>query len=492
MLLTITSTSDRAQAPATDLGYLLHKHPDRAQKFGLGVGTAHVFYPRADADTCTAALLLEVDPIALVRGRGQRPAEGFSLAQYVNDRPYAASSMLAVALGKVFRTAVAGRCDARPDLPATRLSLDLHIPALPCRGGPDLARQMFEPLGWRTQATVVPLDPELGWGDSPYLDLRLTGQSRLSDALSQLYVLLPVLDDAKHYWVSPDEVEKLVRAGEGWLADHPQRRLITERYLRHQRRLVDEASERLAGLEDTAADEVGAEIPAELADPVAEESREGSERGGERLSDLRIRAVVAALRELGAHKVADLGCGEGRLLAELLTDPGFERILGVDVSARQLRIAERRLRLDRLPERARARIDLRQSSLVYTDPALNGFDAAVLAEVIEHVDPSRLPALAGAVFGAARPGAVLVTTPNAEYNPRYGLAEGLTRHRDHRFEWTREQFAAWAATICAEYGYTVSFTDIGEPDPTAGAPTRMAVFRLDPAATNAVSTEVSR
>lgn len=529
MLLTITSTSDRSQSPATDLGYLLHKHPERAQKFGLPVGTAHVFYPRADEQTCTAALLLEVDPIALVRGRGQHPADGFSLAQYVNDRPYAASSLLAVALGKVFRTAVAGRCDARPDLPATTLNLELHVPALPCRGGADLARRMFEPLGWHTEATAVPLDPELGWGDSAYLDLRLTGQTRLSDALSQLYVLLPVLDDAKHYWVSTDEVDKLIRAGEGWLAGHPERALITERYLRHQRRLVDEAAERLAGLEDTAPGQAEAEFPADLpADLPAEEPAEeqtgptesngpteagvpaGSDERrppegpaasgtGARPADTgdqqpevplrtrRIEAVLAVLADLPVRSVVDLGCGEGRLLAALLADPRYERLLGVDVSVRELRIAARRIGLERLPERARARIDLRQSSLVYTDPALSGFDAAVLAEVIEHVDPSRLPALALAVFGTAHPGTVVVTTPNAAYNPRYGMAGGQTRHPDHRFEWDQEQFRSWAEEVAGRYGYTVRIDPIGEPDPEAGPPTQMAVFTAQPDATAEVS-----
>ena len=206
VLLTITSTAPGA----TDLGYLLHKHPGRAQSFDVSVGRAHVFYPAATDRRCTAALLLEVDPVGLVRGR----TAGTALAQYVNDRPYAASSMLAVALGRVFRTALAARCDARPDLPDRRLPLEIHVPALPCRGGPAVAARVFAPLGWSVAATPVPLDPTIpAWGDSRYVDLRLTGDARLADALNHLYVLLPVLDDAKHYWVAPDEIEKLLRSG---------------------------------------------------------------------------------------------------------------------------------------------------------------------------------------------------------------------------------------------------------------------------------------
>ena len=134
MLLTITTT----RAPATDLGYLLHKHPDRLQTFDTAAGAAHVFYPEATAERCTAALLLEVDPIALVRGPGRtnKPSDG-ELAQYVNDRPYAASSMLAVALKEAFRTALTGRCDAQPELAESSIPLAIHVPALRCRGGAD-------------------------------------------------------------------------------------------------------------------------------------------------------------------------------------------------------------------------------------------------------------------------------------------------------------------------------------------------------------------
>ena len=248
VLLTISTTHE----PATDLGYLLHKHPGRVQSFTESVGTAHVFYPEATERRCTAALLLEVDPVALVRGRKGPPGDGFALGQYVNDRPYAASSMLAMALKDVFRTALTGRCDARPELAQAPIPLTIHVPSMPCRGGADLLRRLFEPLGWQVEASVGQLDhavPE--WGESRYLDVRLTGDVRLADALNHLYVLLPVLDDAKHYWVSDDEVDKLIRAGGGWLSAHPDRELITRRYLAHRRELAASALARLAEVDDT-------------------------------------------------------------------------------------------------------------------------------------------------------------------------------------------------------------------------------------------------
>ncbi|TDD50218.1 3' terminal RNA ribose 2'-O-methyltransferase Hen1, partial [Nonomuraea terrae] len=266
MLLMISTTA----TPATDLGFLLHKHPERVQEFGQSFGTATVFYPEAGAERCTAALLLDVDPVALVRSRGKGSPD-FSLSQYVNDRPYAASSLLAVALADVFRTARAGRCKARPELPGTPLPLELRLPALPCRGGPELAQRLFEPLGWAVDARPVPLDegfPE--WGESRYVGLTLRGTVRVADALNHLYVLLPVLDDAKHYWIAPDEVDKLVRAGEGWLAGHPDRTLITRRYLGRRRALERTALARLAELGDDLEERLDPPIDEDPTDPTTE------------------------------------------------------------------------------------------------------------------------------------------------------------------------------------------------------------------------------
>ena len=251
MLLTITTTI----TPASDLGFLLHKHPGRVQAFELSVGTAHVFYPEVSEERATAALLLEVDPVRLVRGRRGPAGEGFALGQYVNDRPYAASSMLSVAIKEVFRTALSGRSQGRQDLADSRIPLELRVPALPCRAGADLVHRVFEPLGWQVETGSTPLDPAIpGWGDSRYLNVRLTGEVRLADALNHLYVLLPVLDDAKHYWISTDEIDKLVTAGGGWLASHPERELITRRYLSHRGEFTREALARLADVRAGVAD----------------------------------------------------------------------------------------------------------------------------------------------------------------------------------------------------------------------------------------------
>lgn len=474
VLLTITTTLDQP----TDLGFLLHKHPDRVQRFEQSHGTAHVFYPDADERRCTAALLLDVDPIELVRTRGKGTPD-FSLGQYVNDRPYAASSLLASAMANVFRTAMRGRCDARPELAQTPIPLEIVLPALPCKGGPGQAERFFAPLGWDVSAVPVPLDPEFGeWGDSRYVTLKLTGTLRLADALNQMYVLLPVLDDAKHYWMAPDEVDKLIRAGEGWLAAHPDRGAITRRYLADRRGLVRSALGRLADAEDA---------PEEELDPVQVEEEPASAEDGEdqtpkeqpvSLAEHRLQAVVRALHDENAQRVIDLGCGTGRLLARLLEDGFFTEISGTDVSYRALNHAWRRLRWDDRPRRGDGRVrDVFQGALTYADDRFAGYEAAVLTEVVEHIDPPRLGAVERVVFGHAAPRVVIVTTPNAEHNVRYeGLAPGAMRHPDHRFEWTRAEFRAWAGRVAAAHGYRVRHVPVGGDDPEVGAPTQMGVF----------------
>ncbi|MFE1425483.1 3' terminal RNA ribose 2'-O-methyltransferase Hen1 [Streptomyces fungicidicus] len=476
MFLTI-STTGSAERPATDLGFLLHKHPEKAQRFSTSYGTAHVLYPEAEAERCTAALLLEVDAVALVRrgkGKGRGGAPDAALAQYVNDRPYAASSLLAVALSAVFSSAMRGVCNARPELPGRPLPLRVEIPALPARGGPGLVGRLFEPLGWTVGAEPVALDGEFPqWGDSRYVRLVLEAETlTLAEALRHLYVLLPVLDDAKHYWVASDEVDKLLRAGAGWLPGHPEQRLITSRYLSRRWSLTREAMERLELVRLAEADDSDVE---EIDNAVAAETE--AEEKPTPLAVQRREAILAALRAAGASRVLDLGCGQGQLVQAMLRDPSFTEVVGLDVSVRALTIASRRLKLDRMGERQAARVKLLQGSLAYTDKRLRGYDAAVLSEVIEHLDLPRLPALEYAVFGAARPRTVLVTTPNVEYNVRWeSLPAGHVRHGDHRFEWTRDEFRAWARMVAERHGYDVEFVPVGPDDPEVGPPTQMAVF----------------
>jgi 3' terminal RNA ribose 2'-O-methyltransferase Hen1 len=460
VLLTISNST----SPARDMGFLLHKNPDNVRTVRLAFGDAHVFYPEASDERCTVALLLEIDPIALVRrGRG---GNDFALSEYVNDRPYVASSFMSVAIAKVFGSALGGRGD-RPELADAPLTLSTRIPVLPCRGGESLLRRLFEPLGYDLEMTSIPLDPAFpAWGDSRYFDVRLAASVRLRDLLGHLYVLLPVLDDDKHYWVSHDEIDKLLQRGSGWLEQHPERELIAHRYLRHQPRLAQEALTRLLEEGQTHPD-------------TPEEEDHGEDAIDARMSlrDQRLAAVVAAVKTSGARRVLDLGCGDGRLLRELLKDGDIEEAVGVDVSAGILGKAARRLNLHEMAPAQRERVRLIQGSLTYHDRRLVGYDAAVLMEVVEHLDPDRLPALERSVFSEAAPATVVVTTPNAEINVRFeGLAPGALRHRDHRFEWTRDEFRMWAEAIAERNGYTLRLEPVGPDDAELGSPTQMAVF----------------
>lgn len=465
MLLTIATT----HRPATDLGFLLHKNPARPgmQHFDLSFGRARVFYPEANEERCTAALLLDVDPIALVR-RPKREAAPVAHDHYVNDRPYVASSFLSVAIAAVYGSALAGRSRERPELAETRLPLTARLAAVPMRGGAGESRRLFEPLGYEVAVEGHPLDPAIpDWGGSPYWTLELRATTRLRELLAHLYVLIPALDEQKHYWVGDDEVAKLLKHGEGWLADHPAREMIATRYLKRRRLLVADALARLA--DEGATDPDGA-----AASPAAGREIAVEERGG--LRELRLRAVRDALEEVGARRVLDLGCGEGRLLGLLAEDSTFAEIVGVDASVRALEAARRRV-TERLPEEQRERVTLLHGALTYRDQRLAGFDAAAAVEVIEHLDPTRLAAFARAVFGATRPTRVVVTTPDRDHNALFpDLAPGAFRHPDHRFEWGRAEFRAWAEEVGERFGYGVRIAPIGDEDAALGAPTQMAVF----------------
>jgi 3' terminal RNA ribose 2'-O-methyltransferase Hen1 len=465
MLLTLTTT----HRPATDLGYLLHKNPTKLQTFELSFGKAHVFYPEATPARCTAALLLDVDPVGLVRNRKVPSGEGFALEQYVSDRPYAASSFLSVAIARIFGSALGGRSRGRPELAEAPMPLVAKVAALPCRGGEGFLRSLFEPLGYAVGATQFPLDERFpAWGDSPYFTVELSAECRLSALLTHLYVLIPVLDDDKHYWVGEAEVEKLLRHGEGWLAMHPQREAIALRYLKHRRHLMRETLARL--------------VEEDQGDPDADAEAHGQEEETLEkrisLNEERLGAVVAALKASEAKRVLDLGCGEGKLLEALLAERQFEEIAGVDVSSRTLERAADRLRLEQLPTKQRERVRLLQGALTYRDRRLRGFDAAAVVEVVEHLDPTRLDSFSRVLLECARPQTVVMTTPNSEYNVRFeNLPAGALRHKDHRFEWTRAEFEQWTNGVASRFGYTVRLAPIGPNDPAVGSPTQMAVFK---------------
>lgn len=464
MLLTITTT----HFPADDLSYLLHKHPGKIQSVDLSAGKAHIFYPEVSEQKCTAALLLDIDPVGLVRSAGPK-GNDFALDQYVNDRRYVSSSFMSAAIAKAYSSALNGRCKDKPELVDVTMPFSVKLSVLPVKGGEAVLASLFEPLGYQIKAVQHPLDPAFPeWGYSRYFTVELHNKLTLQQLLSHLYVLIPVCDNDKHYWVNQEEVEKLLTKGKDWLEIHPAKEMIVRRYLKNQRSLANQALGVLLTkdeVEEAAENEIAVEAATDIEEPQL------------RIHELRLQAAKDELLLAGAKRVADLGCGEGKLIKLLLGEKQFEFVLGMDVSYRSLEIAKERLKLERMPERQLQRIQLIQGSLTYRDKRLEGFDGAALVEVIEHLDEPRLAALERSVFEYAKPGMVIITTPNAEYNVRFAdYQEGKMRHTDHRFEWTRKEFESWSTDLAVKYSYNVIFKPVGEVDAEVGALSQMAVF----------------
>ena len=437
--------------PATDLGFLLHKHPDRLHTADLGFGRATMGYPRADEEGCEFVLALDVDPVALVTAGGDA-----AVTDYVSPRPYAASSFVSVAISRCLGTALNGRSKERQALADVAIPLECTVAPFPTRdptGG--AVRRAFEPLGW---------DVDLLWpdgdADAPgarsHATLRLVGEARVRDLLSHLYVLLPALGGDKHYWISGDEVDKLVAKGGEWLRDHPERDAIVRGYMARHRPLGDEAVRALDGDD--------APFP-------------HRPRFGRPLHDRRHDVAVDLVRSTGAVRVADVGCSDGVLAVRLAVETPAREVIAVDPDPAALRRVRRRL--EDAPSDARAKVRPMHGALGYGDRRLNDVDLVALLEVVEHLDPDRVdPAVDGLMD--SRPRRVVVTTPNRAYNAFYGMDPEALRHPDHRFEWTRDEFVAWAERVAERHGYAVEHGGIGDPmeddEGTTHLPTSMAVL----------------
>lgn len=467
MLLTISTT----HSPATDLSFLLHKHPGKLQTFELSFGYAHVFYSETSPECCSLSLMLDIDPIQLFQSNKGSKNSNFALQQYVNDRPYAASSFLSVAIAQVFGSALSGQCKTKPDLVERPIPLKATISVISSQDGEELISRLFVPLGYEVKVSQYPLDEHFpDWGISNYFTLQIQATTTLKLLLSHLYILIPVLDNDKHYFVGEDEINKLTSHGEGWLSTHPEKDLIVERYLRHRRNLTESALALLR--EEDSTDKDKAEDHGDLKEETVEKSIG--------LNQQRVDSVYSEIKAIGGTRFIDLGCGEGKLIKKVLPEPQFMEIAGMDVSIRNLSKADSYLQIDRLPEIQRKKLKLFQGSLLYKDKRLQGYDVATLIEVIEHLDPIRLELMEKVVFGNASPGSVIVTTPNREYNRNWAnLADGKFRHPDHHFEWTRDEFQTWAKRVASQYLYLVNFKSIGPEDSEIGSPTQMAIFKRE-------------
>ena len=457
----------------SDLGYLLHKNPARVFSRAVSSGVATVFYSENSAVNCTAVLYVDVDPIALVRGK-HKQTTGL-LDQYVNTRPFVANSILSVAINKCFSQTMAGKSKSRQTLADQKLPFEVTLGPVACQGDKDFVLSLFEPLGFTCTVTSLGDDAV-----TKLYSIQLSASVRLSDLLNQLYVLIPVLDNSKHWWVDQDEVDNLFKKGACWLAQHPMREKITRRALKNRRELADVLLDRLSELDGEQcsdwtqiANATGGVKPARI-------EVSASNDAPVRLHEQRLDRVTQLLQEHSVSRVLDLGCGEGKLVSRLQKKLQFTNIVGVDPSLRSLRRARELFYLEDGGQALNERLQFQLGSLTYADRRLRGFDAATLIEVIEHIDTNRLGSLERSLFGDARPRVIIVTTPNADYNAKFqNLSAGEFRHEDHRFEWSRNEFAAWCQKISKKYAYQVTIEALGPVDEQHGSPSQLASFTID-------------
>ncbi|WNJ18733.1 3' terminal RNA ribose 2'-O-methyltransferase Hen1 [Pontibacter sp. G13] len=444
------------------LGFLLHKHPDRVQSVSLPAGKATICYPVKEADRITMVLVLELDGHALARKARSHRKGDFALAQYVNDRPFVASSLMSTAIAQGFGSALNGRCKDHPEWVDLPLDLEVELPVLPApRGGVEMVQRWFNPLGYAVEAEAIPLDddrPE--WGESRYCRVRIRQQIPLRTLLRHLYVLIPAFDRNQHHYLAEDHLQKLLDKGGKWLANHPERTWIVGRYLAQAPNLRKKVQE--VWMQEAQSEQAQTE-------PEPHDPRKS-------LHDIRLDWITNWVKGHAEESVADLGCGDGKLLMRLHPLAQIKRLVGLDLSTRDLHRARKRLRLEE-HNRLNQRVELLHGSLTYLDERIQGVSCAILSEVIEHLELDRLPEVEFHLFEFVKPKHVLITTPNAEYNVRFEQLEaGTFRHPDHRFEWTRAEFQQWADSICEQYAYTVDIQPIGDLDPEVGAPSQIAIF----------------
>ncbi len=432
---------------ADKISFLLHKSPNKLHQFSLGFGSAYVFYSKYERNDVSFSLLVDIDPIDLVRGKNKNSQGIFD---YVNDRPYATSSFLCSAIAQVFSTALSGRSKEYEHLVKEEMEFKVEVVSLKVKTNLIMLNKIFDPLGYELEIKSHLLDEKIfGEEESNYVDLILKNKLTLQSVLQHLYVLIPVFDNNKHYFVNNDEVEKLLSKGGDWIDVHPEKDFITSRYLNSK--FID--AKKLESLFSK------------------EQNKMIEERKKNSLNSQRLSQVTDVIESLNIKSLVDLGCGEGKLIKELLNNTSVEKILGVDISINVLKKAARKLKYDTVKDK----IELVQSSAVYYDERFTEYEAICLIEVIEHIDEQKLYLLKENVFNLVKPKYVIITTPNVEYNTVYEL-DGY-RHSDHRFEWSRSEFRLWCEEICNQYNYDVEYFSIGEEMETVGNSTQMGVFK---------------
>lgn len=454
MQLAIKATGEGAKM----LSFLLSKNPqnlyDRMEK-GYRVRLTYTVFSDSEVE---ALIFVTPDPVELVKNS----PDTYEITQYINDREFVVSSIFCSNTRSALGTALNGR-PKEEYLDWAKHAFQLTIGFGPVATDlPDAAiKNLFEPLGYQTEIERGRADYNFQFKErSSARFINLQSKVTLQNALQHLFVLIPVLDDYRHYFIDEREIEKLERYGEGWLADHPLKELIIKRTLRF-RELIDQMV--LNSHQTELINEAVTPEPNISSQPVV------------RLNKLRYQRLVKIIEDLAAREsIVDFGAGEGKLSVRLGFIPGVKEILAVEPTEKeQLRA------LKRFSEASRKDDFIAPTpvwgSLFYYDEQLCGKDVMILSEVIEHIDESRLPRVMDTILGSYKPQVLLITTPNAEYNPVYQMEEGI-RHKDHRFEWSRAEFAEWTYCLARNYAYEVQIDGIGEEAEGYGHPSQLAIL----------------
>ncbi|WP_310831561.1 3' terminal RNA ribose 2'-O-methyltransferase Hen1 [Paenibacillus pedocola] len=458
------------------LSHLLAKNPNNLYDRTEKEARVRIVFTVSSEEETEAVIYVTPDPIELVKGDSSAHND---ITQYINDREFVTSSLFCSYIRPALGTALNGK-PKEAYMPWVGKPLKLELTFGPVASNlPDRTlEELFTALGYEVQ---------LERGDAEYSFalktrssaryIKLAGEQTLQTALQQLFVLIPALDDYKHYYISDDEVDKIRRYGAGWLEEHPQRSLILKRTLRFAGAIKQYEAMAAKEKRSTAENSVDSEdVPAAVTVSGESAVTEMQEEPKIRLNDLRYAAIAAAVEELYAKAtIVDFGSGEGKLSAKLSSVPGVREIKAVEPSAAsQLRAMDRFAKLADKPGIIVP--DPVTGSLFYFDESLRGKDVMILCEVIEHIDEYRLARVMENIFAEYAPKTLIVTTPNKDYNAVYEMEQEELRHGDHRFEWGRKAFSVWCARWTETFDYTAELTGIGEGSVEFGYPTQMAIF----------------
>ena len=481
------------------ISHLLAKNPHNRYERNEKGARVRLIYSAFAEEKIEFTIFATPDPIDLVKGS----PHSYDITQYINDREFVVSSLFCSYIRPALGTALNGKPKADyADWVEHVFPLEVTFGPVASNLPDAVIESLFTALGYEA-------DIERGAAEytfdlksrSSVRNIRVSGQATLQQMLRQLFILMPVLDDYKHYYIGTEEIDKLQRYGEGWLQDHPQQELIIKRALRfapliadYRKLAGDNVQKAAVNLLDTNTTDTDANT---LQQPGNEQITTGitASQQGEadtlsssadvqetavppiRLNELRYQAIVDQVSSLPRRRsVVDFGAGEGKLSVRLAGIEGVEQVYAVEPSAYAgLRALERFGKLEREGQQIVPR--LVTGSLFYRDDQWAGQDVIILCEVIEHINEHRLPQVMATLLDEYHPETLIMTTPNREYNAVYEMEEQEIRHTDHRFEWTRAEWADHCQDWVSGRPYEVSLHGIGDISEIHGQPTQMAVFR---------------